>query len=580
MASITLTSENTSIQIRYKNTTIGQIPVYNLIYDGELTVGDTLELSNSINIPIPYQTRCCCYGAYVQSGNETVWRLYPSYDYTVGIIYEDSSIKVEIVENDNDSYYLTIYPAEFSSYTAADNSGCVSATTIYSNPSGLSLTPPFMSRFGPIFAIKDNTGKVVNLAYDYRGTISNIRYFTYYTYDNTFEHGSATVGGQPDTGVTTAMTISSGSALTPIFGATEVAVGSFLDDETTGDEPLQNSPDPSDHYGGGNGNFDYSSDVIDEPSPPGIKYNSLACAGVWAPTEEQLTSVMKKLWSGSVLNSLAAIFQNNSPFDAIMSLKQFPFTVTSSTTASMALGTVDMKVTVNVADAQFVTMEYTGTVRTFTGDFFDYSPFTDISIHLPFVGIMSLDTNMVIGKSIVVKYIVDVTTGNLLCAVIVDGKTLYTYQSSCGYDIPITAVDSRNQSRNIAAFTASALTTVASMGSDVTVAGATMTAVGQSIGGATEASTKPLQKSGSVGGTAGTFDSYDVYLIYKCPDVSYNTKSNPDIHGYKASGVVTLSDLKDSGYTKISYINPTIEGATQTELDEIKNIMTGSGVIL
>lgn len=344
------------------------------------------------------------------------------------------------------------------------------------------------------------------------------------------------------------------------------------DDDTT--DPQGNAPDPSTHYGGGDGDFDYTSDTIDEPTPPSISYNHLGTAGVWTPTDEQLKAVMEKVWSADVLTAIAQIFANNSPFDAVMSVRQMPFTVESSGTATMALGTVSTGVEVNIASTQFKTITYTGTVKHFTGDFFDYEPYTHISIHLPFIGIMGLDTNLIMGKTITVKYIIDITTGCLICGVSNDKGIIYTYQSTCGYDIPVTAMDTRNQSRNFAEFAVSSLGKVASGGVTGPLGVVATAASGALTGGA------ELRQSGSVGGTAGSFDSYDVYLIYKCPDVSYITKSHPGQHGYKSSGVVTLSTLKGTGYTRIKYINPHIVGATQAELDEIKNVMTGSGVIL
>lgn len=342
-------------------------------------------------------------------------------------------------------------------------------------------------------------------------------------------------------------------------------------------KPGQNSPNPSSHYGGGQGDFDYTSDTVSDVEPPTVKYNSVGVAGVWTPSSSQLSSIMKAIWSSSFLKPLKELFQNNSPLDAVISLRQMPFSVSSSGTATMALGTVSTDVTVDVAGEQFVTLTYTGTVKSFTGDFNDYEPYTDISIHLPFVGIVSLDTNTVMGKTITVKYIIDITTGATLCAIQVSGNTLYTYETSCGYEIPVTAMDTRNQSRNIASFALSTALSVASMGT-MTSGQAMMTAGGIAGQGAMAGGTQ-LRRSGGIGGTAGSFDSYDVYLIYKCPNVGYDSKNNPGIHGYKGSGVVKLSNLKGTGYAEIQWINPGISGASQREIDEIDQMLR-NGVIL
>lgn len=386
------------------------------------------------------------------------------------------------------------------------------------------------------------------------------------------------------------------SSASPI-GATVVAnppsMTQLFDESTMSDNvipgegtaPQENAPDVSDNYGGGKGDFDYTSDTISDPEPIDVEYNHIAVAGVWVPTDEQLQSIFKKLWSSDVIASLIGIFGNNQLLDGIMAFKYYPFTVESSGTATMALGTVSTGVTVNVAKTQHVTITYNGSVKHFTDDYYDYSPYTNIKIHLPFIGIVPLDTNTVMGKNIKVQYIIDISSGGCLCCIYVQTddnyRVFYVYQTTIGLNIPVSAIDSRQLGQTLSSMALSAITGALGVAdgllpktpmSDYAIM-SNAVSVSSSL---TNAKT-PLQQSGSLGSNPAMEDSFDVYLIYTCPHVSYPEKDDSSIHGRQSSGVITLSDI--SGYAEIILVNPAIDGADSEEMQLIENELKG-GVIL
>lgn len=341
------------------------------------------------------------------------------------------------------------------------------------------------------------------------------------------------------------------------------------------DKPYQNSPDVSTHYGGGDGDFDYTSDPINKPEPPAVKYNSIGVAGVWTPSESQLRSIFKAVWTNDFRKKLIDIFGNNSLMDGIISVKQMPFNVKSSGTAVMALGTVSTEVSVNIAQDQFKTIVYTGKVKRFSGDFYDYAPFMKINIHLPFIGVVPLDVDAVMDRNITVEYDIDISTGDTLCTVMsaIDGemKPLFTYQTVVGYDIPVTAIDRRNESRNMTSFAISTLSGLSGV-EEIPLSQAVSGSVARGLSGGITTGAD-LQRSGSLGGSPATMDTYDVYLIYKCPNVSYVQKKHPGIKGNRATGYGKLSYYKDTGYVEAEFVNPHIDGCTSDEMNEIENLL-------
>ena len=68
------------------------------------------------------------------------------------------------------------------------------------------------------------------------------------------------------------------------------------------------------------------------------------------------------------------------------------------------------------------------------GNYTDYM--SEVSIYLPYVGIYQLDPTLVIGKTIKLKYVVDVITGACVAEIFVDGTLLYTFYGNEGCQIP------------------------------------------------------------------------------------------------------------------------------------------------
>lgn len=77
--------------------------------------------------------------------------------------------------------------------------------------------------------------------------------------------------------------------------------------------------------------------------------------------------------------------------------------------------------------------------------FLDYEPFTKITLYLPFVGSVGLNTNECMGGSISVRYWVDYCTGNCVAYVTLTDRagrpSYYQYNGNCAAYIPVSGND-------------------------------------------------------------------------------------------------------------------------------------------
>lgn len=88
------------------------------------------------------------------------------------------------------------------------------------------------------------------------------------------------------------------------------------------------------------------------------------------------------------------------------------------------------------------------------GAFLDYEPYTTISLYIPFIGIVPLQTNMVMGRQIRLYSAVDIYAGTIHYNVYVstpkkEWSLIGTYEGKCGVEVPLTLDDSLGNATNI-----------------------------------------------------------------------------------------------------------------------------------
>ena len=322
--------------------------------------------------------------------------------------------------------------------------------------------------------------------------------------------------------------------------------------------------------GGGTGTFSETGDIVGIPGLPTLSAVDTGFITLFNPTAAQVKQLAAYMWSNSFD---MATFKNivANPIDCILGLTIVPVNPPDAGTKAVSVGNIATDVNMPYLSSQYVEVDCgTLNVQEFWGSYLDYSPYTKMSLYLPYIGIVPLDIDDVMNATITIKYHVDVLSGACVAYVLCNGTQLYTYIGQCSSNVPITSNDFTNTVNGI-------LGIAGSIGSLVATGGASApTEIGKIAGNAINALKPNIQKSGAMSGTGGLMGVQTPYLICQRPRQSVPASQN-SFTGYPSNITATLSDL--SGYTEVDKIH--LEGVpcTNEEMDEIMTLLE-SGVYI
>lgn len=294
--------------------------------------------------------------------------------------------------------------------------------------------------------------------------------------------------------------------------------------------------------------------------------NASALWSVYHPTQSQVNSFGAWLWGSPFLTNIGKLFQN--PIDGVISLHKIFATPVDSGTGNIVVGTLDSGVSSATVNQQYVYVNC-GTIDCFEdfGNVFDYPPFTQVSLYLPFIGIVPLDTNDVMRSSITVTYGVDVYTGACLAMVEIsrDGNTvnLYQYAGVASVEYPLSNVQNGQLVSGLLAIGAGVASMVAS-------GGVTAPAVGAVAAGVVTSAKSNVGKSGGFSGNSGAMGIKVPYIIIQRPQTKV-ADTFVQLEGYPTNKSGVLSEF--SGHVVVSHVH--VEGipATDTELSQIETLL-------
>lgn len=297
-----------------------------------------------------------------------------------------------------------------------------------------------------------------------------------------------------------------------------------------------------------------------------------ALYSVYNPTQAELNSFGAWLWSSAFVDQLLKLF--NDPMQAIIGLHKVFATPITGGTGNIKVGYLDSGVSSKLVTSQYVDIDCGSvSVREYFGNVFDYDPFTNIYIYLPFIGIQRLDTGDVMRSTIKVIYHVDVITGACLAEVRVTrdtaGGVLYQYAGNCAVQYPIS-------SGSYMGIVASVTSIAGGIAGTIATGGALAPMAIGAVGGAMNAHTR-VEHSGGFSGNAGAMGGKKPYLIITRPQ-PHMALNVEDFKGKPANYTTVVGAC--SGFIKCleCHVN-NIFGATDEELNEIESLLK-SGVII
>lgn len=343
-------------------------------------------------------------------------------------------------------------------------------------------------------------------------------------------------------------------------------------------KPDDPEDDPSGPGGGGPGGA-YGTEPSDSVPWEGVPNNSPVNSGfvhLYNPTETQLLNLRDFVYTAaSVLEQLKL---TNNILDYIINLAMFPAVPNVSGVGEISVANAHSGVLANIISNSFQILDC-GTVNISESyqSFCDYSPLTKTSLFLPFIGTVQLDTDLIMNSTVELNYGIDYFTGNCIATVMIRNKhglnrTLtYQFAGSCSMSIPMSGIDysTKYQAQ------ANQLATIG-MG----LAGAALSGGAGALGAAgsfvssalsVQAAKPQALRSGSISGTPGLMGGFTPYIMVERPAQSFPAGNNKQ-HGRPANIGGVLSSF--SGYTEVSEIITHNIKATDSELDEIKELLS------
>lgn len=352
-------------------------------------------------------------------------------------------------------------------------------------------------------------------------------------------------------------------------------------DNPGGDNPYEPGGDSG--TGGGQGNFDDSSDPVPFSPLPSLSVTDSGFVGLFSPNIYQLKDLANYLWNNDLdLNQLRKLVAN--PIDLLISLTIVPVTPEISGEQSIKVGFIDTGIIVNKLSNQFISVNFGKVdVKNFYDSAIDYSPFTKISIYLPYIGLRNLNVDEIMGTTIELQYNIDLFTGACVAEIMVGNAVMYSFNGNVATQIPLfsESFDSAfsaliglvsTMGMAVATSGASAAEGAASAG----ITGAQALSIGTSTLNAVMSAKPNVEHTGSMAGNIGFMGQKTPYLIYEIPRQSMPQYYQQYV-GFPSNITAKLSDL--TGFTVVSQIHLDNIPATTEELKEIESLLMG-GVIL
>lgn len=326
-------------------------------------------------------------------------------------------------------------------------------------------------------------------------------------------------------------------------------------------------------------------------------------AKLFTPAESEPVAVGTKLVGANALN-------------AIMGLRYYPFDISKVCTTTgnyqISLGSWESSIFssgVITSNNGLIDMGTTEILPVY-GNFLDYTN-VSVSVYLPYCGIIPLDLTKVLGKSLNIKYSVDITTGKCKALLFANGLLFDSVEGTIARDCPISGVDAqsyntalRSANYNVATQKLAPLNAITNVGS-ATMSGASAGMpfgvvggiVGGVLGGATSLATEkmtygmaqdqanqdkvnaknnlPVYSCGSSGGQLAEIDPQYIYFIFAVNKV-HIPANELELVGKPSntSGLVgAFSGFLSCDVTRIETM------ASTTEKSMIKN-MLASGIYI
>lgn len=349
----------------------------------------------------------------------------------------------------------------------------------------------------------------------------------------------------------------------------------------------------------------------DTPLEPGVSGNA-GFIQVYNPSASEFIAFGRWLWVTYAEATLETIWNN--PFDGVIGAHELYATPSKDGYSTIRSGFLDSGIGSIIVRQRYTQINCGSIIiPEYYGNYLDYSPYARAYIYLPFIGIVDVDVDDIVGHAVNVLYHVDSYTGSCIaqitCARTGYTNTLYQFSGNCSVEIPMAggsqatikaAMMSANAYQN-AANVAAGMSLVGGIGGGIlsglgsalggNIAGGIFGGLGQALGGVTNAVTQQaygeaqhtaamvsqkshVQHSGSFGSSYGAMGIKKPYIILRRPVQKIINNYN-ELYGFPAHKQVVIGSC--TGYLRCREVHVVSSLATDKEKEMIEQALK-SGV--
>ena len=355
----------------------------------------------------------------------------------------------------------------------------------------------------------------------------------------------------------------------------------WFDYVSSSDLKYDNDPQGDSGYSepdGANGTPQSSIDIPISPLPPSIALQA-GIIRMYLPTTANMKSFIDFVYSApdSVITNLKKIWAN--PMDSIISLGLIPYLVNGSGASEIVkFCGVSTEIEMEYIENQYFDVDcgYCYIFEEFC-TLLDYNNYTRTKLFLPFIGIVEINTDDVMGGRAHLVYHCDLLSGECVAELEIQksqpdiynieyNSVIYSYKGNILTSLPITGNNWQQLYSGVLNLASAIM-----LPSPASVAGVASDILGQKV---------TVQRSGNLNGNGGALGSYMPYFIFE-KAIRSVPEHNAEYVGYPLNKYYKLGSL--TGYTEIETGTFRTDKFTRKILDEeaqeLLQIMEG-GIIL
>lgn len=352
--------------------------------------------------------------------------------------------------------------------------------------------------------------------------------------------------------------------------------------------------------------------IVPQGSDTPVPSGSPGFIQVYNPSPSEFIAFGRWLWVTYADATIDKIWNN--PFDGVIGAHELYATPSKDGYSTIRSGFLDSGISSIIVRQRYTQINCGSIViPEYWGNYLDYSPYSQAYIYLPFIGIMAVDVDDIVGHAVNVLYHVDSYTGSCIaqitCARTGYSNTLYQFSGDCSVEIPMAggsqaaikaAMIGANAYQNAANISAG-MSLLGGIGSGIlsgiggalggNPASGIAHGIGQAIGGITSAISQraygeaqhtaamvsqksTVQHSGSFGASHGAMGIKKPYIFIRRPIQKVVNNYNR-LYGYPAHKMVVIGDC--TGYLRCREANVQSSLATEEEKSLIEQLLK-SGV--